>query len=123
MNLVKALLRPEKVSILKDTFSGLGYHGITINECSGCGEQKTTIKQMYRGRVYEQVVDTVKRVAIEFVVPDSKIEKVVDVIRNTVSTGQGGDGRIYILPMRDAIHIHSGSKHLGDSSEKELSDV
>lgn len=124
MNLVKVILRPEKAHDLKDVLSGLGYHGITTKEISGYGEQKQTIKQVYRGKVYEQVVDSVKRVELEFVVPDDeKAEKVIKSIRNVVSTGQGGDGRIYVIPMKDAVHIHSGSKHSGDSSEGDLSDI
>ncbi len=123
MNLVKVILRPEKAHDLKDVLSGLGYHGITTKEISGYGEQKQTIKQVYRGKVYEQVVDTVKRTVLEFIAPDDKIEKVIKVVRDTVSTGQGGDGRIYVLPVKDSIHIGSGSTHLGDSSEEDLSDV
>jgi nitrogen regulatory protein P-II 1 len=123
MNLVKVILRPEKAHALKDILTGIGYHGITTKEIAGYGEQKQTIKQVYRGKVYEQVVDTVKRAELEFVAPDNKIEKVIKVIRDTVSTGQGGDGRIYVLPMKDAIHIGSGSTHSGDSSEEDLTDV
>lgn len=123
MNLVKVILRPEKAHDLKEILSGIGYHGITTKDISGYGEQKQTIKQVYRGRVYEQVVDTVKRTELEFVVPDDRVQKVMETIRNAVSTGKGGDGRIYVLPMKDAVHIHSGSKHLGDSSEEDLSDT
>ena len=123
MNLVKVILRPEKAHDLKDILTGTGYHGITTKDISGYGEQKQTIKQVYRGRVYEQVVDTVKRTELEFVVPDDKVEKVMTTIRKAVSTGKGGDGRIYVVPMKDAVHIHSGSKHIGDSSEEDLSDT
>ena len=120
MKLVKVILRPEKTYELKDALSGLGYHGITAKEVLGLGENKQTIKQVYRGNVYEQRVDAVKRQEIEFVVQDDKVEKVVNTIRNVAATGQGGDGRIYILPMENAVHIHSGDKHLGDSSEEIL---
>ncbi len=123
MNLIKVILRPEKAHVLKDILSGTGYHGITTKDISGYGEQKQTIKQVYRGRVYEQVVDSVKRSELEFVVPDDKVEKVMQTIRSAVSTGQGGDGRIYVLPMKDAVHIHSGTKHSGDASEEGISDT
>ncbi len=106
MNLVKVILRPEKAHDLKDILSGTGYHGITTKEASGYGEKKQTVKQVYRGKVYEQVVDTVKRSELEFVVPDDKVEKVMQTIKSAVSTGQEGDGRIYVLPMKEAVHIH-----------------
>ena len=78
------------------------------------------IKQVYRGKVYEQRVDSVKREELEFVVPDDKVEKVLETIRSVAATTLGGDGRIYISTLDDAIHIHSGDKHMGDSSEKGL---
>ncbi len=61
MKLVKVILRPEKTYALKDVLSGLGYYGITAKGCSGFRVQKKVIKQVYRGRVYEQRVDSVKR--------------------------------------------------------------
>ncbi|KKM13423.1 hypothetical protein LCGC14_1716370 [marine sediment metagenome] len=120
MKLVKDILRPEKEFELKDVLSGIGYHGITSKESAGFGESKKIIKQVYRGKVYEQRVDAVKRKELEFVVPDDKVEKVVETIRKVAVTSHGGDGRIYISTLDDAIHIHTGDKHLGDSSEEEM---
>ncbi len=123
MKLVKVILRPEKLFEVKDVLSGIGYHGITAKDSSGFGESKKTIKQVYRGKVYEQRTDTVKRKELEFVVKDDKAEKVVETIRKIATTAQGGDGRIYISTLDDAIHIHSGDRHLGDSSEEELKEA
>ncbi len=119
MKLVKAIIRPEKEFEVKDVLSGIGYHGITSKDSAGFGESKKVIKQVYRGKVYEQRVDAVKRKEIEIVTPDDKVEKVIETIRDVAKTGQGGDGRIYILPLEDAIHIHSGDRHIGDSTEED----
>ncbi|MFQ5786933.1 MAG: P-II family nitrogen regulator [Thermodesulfobacteriota bacterium] len=120
MKLVKAIIRPEKEFEVKDVLSGIGYHGITSKESSGFGESKKVVKQVYRGKVYEQRVDAVKRKEIEFVVPDDKVEKVIETIRKVAVTKQGGDGRVYVSTLDESIHIHTGEKHLGDSSEDEL---
>ena len=133
MKLIKVILRPEKEFELKDVLCGIGYHGITSKESAGFGESKKIIRQGYRGdttgpfdkffalaKVSEQRADAVKRKEIEFVVPDDKVEKVVETIRKIATTAQGGDGRIYIFPMENAIHIHTGDKHLGDSCEEDL---
>ncbi len=117
MKLIKVILRPEKTMELKDALSGLGYHGITAKHASGFGEQKKTVKQVYRGKVYEQRVDAVKREELEFVVADYRVESVIQTIRKVAATDQGGDGRIYISTLDNAIHISSGDRHLGDSSE------
>ncbi len=120
MKLFKVILRPEKTFELKDVLSGLGYHGITTKESLGLGEHKKTIKQVYRGKVYEQRTDTIKRAEMEFVVQDNEAGKIIETIRNIAATSQGGDGRIYLSTLDDAIHIHSGDKHLGNSSEEGL---
>ncbi len=119
MKLVKAIIRPEKEFEVKDVLSGIGYHGITSKDSAGFGESKKVIKQVYRGKVYEQRVDAIKRKEIEVVTPDDKVEKVIEAIRNVAKTEQGGDGRIYILPLENAIHIHSGDIHIGDSTEED----
>jgi nitrogen regulatory protein PII len=123
MKLVKVILRPEKEFELKDVLSGLGYHGITSKDSAGFGESKKVVKQVYRGKVYEQRVDAIKRKELEFVVPDDRVEKVVETIRKVAVTSQGGDGRIYISTLDDSIHIHTGDKHFGDTSEEGLEKI
>jgi len=120
MKLFKVILRPEKEFVLKDVLSGIGYHGITSKDSAGLGESKKTVKQVYRGKVYEQRVDAVKRKELEFVVPDDKLEKVIDTIRKVASTEHGGDGRIYVTNLEESIHIHTGDTHSGDTSEDGL---
>ncbi len=133
MKFIKVVLRPEKEFELKDVLCGIGYHGITSKESAGFGESKKIIRQGYRGdttgpfnkffalaKVSEQRADAIKRKEMEFVVPDDEVEKVVETIRKTATTSHGGDGRIYIIPIENAIHIHSGDRHLGDSSEEDV---
>ncbi len=122
MKLIRAITRPEKALELKDLLSDSGYHGITTIDCYGYGESKKIVKQIYRGKTYEQRVDAVKRTELEFVVPDNKVDNVIRTIRNVAVTNHGADGRIYIFAMNDSVHIHSGCKHEGDYSEKDLKD-
>ncbi len=121
MKIIKVIMRPENTFKLKDALHELGYHGITTKESLGYGEQKSVIKKIYRGQVFEERSETTKRVELEFVVSDKNTEKVIETIRNVAKTDQGGDGRIYISTLDDAIHIHSGDKHLGDNREEGLS--
>ena len=119
MKLFKVILRPEKEFVLKDVLSGIGYHGITSKDSAGFGESKKVVKQVYRGKVYEQRIDTIKRKEMEFVVPDDKVEMAIEIIRKVAATEQGGDGRIYVSTLDESIHIHTGDIHMGDSSEEE----
>ncbi len=122
MKLIKVIMRPEKTYELKDILTGIGYHGITAKACSGFGESKKVVKQIYRGKVYEQRVDAVKREELEFVVPDDKVEKIIETIRNVAVTEHGADGRIYVSTLDESVHIHSGDRHMGDASEKGIQD-
>lgn len=122
MKLIKAIIKPEKAVSLKDLLQEQGFHGITSKNSNGYGERKVTVKQVYRGRVYEGRADAVRRAELELVVSDDKVDNVIDTIRSTVVSGKGGDGRIYVYPLDDSIHIGTGDKHLGDKQE-DLSDV
>ena len=117
MKLIRAITRPEKALALKDLLADSGYHGIMNTECYGYGESKKIVKQIYRGKVYEQRVDAVKREELEFIVADYRVKSVIDSIRSVTKTEEGGDGRVYVLPIEQSIHIHTGDRHIGDSTE------
>ncbi len=117
MKLIRVVLKPEKTLDLKDELTKLGYHGITTKHTFGYGESKKIVKQIYRGKVYEQRVDAIKREELEFVVADYRVKSVIDSIRNVTKTDEGADGRIYVLPIEQSLHIHTGDRHIGDSTE------
>ncbi len=117
MKIIKVVMKPDKTMDLRDLLTNLGYHGITTRDSVGYVENKKTDKLIYRGKVYEQRVDAVKREELEFVVSDYRVKSVIESIRSVTKTDDGSDGRIYILPVEQSIHIHSGDRHLGDSTE------
>jgi nitrogen regulatory protein PII 2 len=117
MKLIKVVCKPEKTMDVKDVLTDLGYHGITSKHTFGYGECKKIVKQVYRGKVYEQRVDAIKREEMEFVVADYRVKSVIDAIRSVTKTEEGADGRIYVFPIEQSIHIHTGDRHIGDSTE------
>ncbi len=117
MKLVKVIIRPEKKFALKDVLADMGFHGITTKECSGFGESKKTIREVYHGVVYEQRSDVVKREEIEFVVPDDKVKEVLEKVQIVATTDGGADGRIYVSALEESVHIHNGKEHTGDGNE------
>jgi len=119
MILIKAIVLPERVVMIKDTLQEQGFHGITTKNSHGYGEQKLTVKKVYRGHVFEERVDAVSRVELELVVGEDKVDEVIDIIRDSGSSGEGGDGRIYVFPLARSIHIGSGTKHLGCQEEED----
>jgi nitrogen regulatory protein P-II 1 len=107
MKKIEAVIKPFKLDEVKEALQEVGLQGITVTEARGFGRQKGHT-ELYRGAEY--VVDFLPKVRIEVVVDDSMVEKTVDAIVNAARTGRIGDGKIFILPVEDAIRIRTGER-------------
>jgi nitrogen regulatory protein P-II 1 len=85
----------------------IGVMGITVSEVKGFGRQKGHT-ELYRGAEY--VVDFIPKVKLEIAVPDDMVAKVVETIENAAKTGRIGDGKIFIMPLDEAVRIRTGEK-------------
>jgi len=104
---IEAVIKPFKLEEVKEALDGVGVRGITVSEVKGFGRQKGHT-ELYRGAEY--VVDFLPKIKIELVLPDNMVEKAVDAIVTAAKTGRIGDGKIFILPMDEAIRIRTGEK-------------
>jgi nitrogen regulatory protein P-II 1 len=107
MKLVAAVIKPFKLDEVKDALNEIGIEGITVSEVKGFGRQKGHT-ELYRGAEY--VVDFIPKVKIEIAISDDLVAKVVQTIEATAKTGRIGDGKIFILPMDEAVRIRTGEK-------------
>lgn len=107
MKLIEAIIKPFKLDEVKDALNEIGIEGITVSEVKGFGRQKGHT-ELYRGAEY--VVDFIPKVKLEIVVADELAAKVVETIQNAAKTGRIGDGKIFILPLEEAIRIRTGEK-------------
>jgi len=107
MKLIVAIIKPFKLDEVKDALNGVGIEGITVSEVKGFGRQKGHT-ELYRGAEY--VVDFIPKVKLEIAVNDDLVAKVVETIENTAKTGRIGDGKIFILPLEEAVRIRTGEK-------------
>ena len=107
MKKIEAIIKPFKLEEVKDALSSLSVEGMTITEVKGFGRQKGH-KEVYRGAEY--VVDFLPKVKIEIVADDSKVGPVVSAIQTAANTGKIGDGKIFVLPVEEAIRIRTGEK-------------
>jgi nitrogen regulatory protein P-II 1 len=107
MKKIEAIIKPFKLDDLKEAFSGLGLHGMTVTEVKGFGRQKGH-KEVYRGAEY--VVDFIPKVKIEIVANDEQIEKIIDTIIGAVKTGKIGDGKIFVVPVETVCRIRTGER-------------
>ena len=105
MKLIKAIIKPFKLDDVREALSEVGVQGITVSEVKGFGRQKGHT-ELYRGAEYR--VDFLPKVKLETVVSDDDVENVVNAIREAANTGKIGDGKIFVLPIEQAIRIRTG---------------
>jgi nitrogen regulatory protein PII len=105
MKKVEAIIKPFKLDDVKESLSNLGVKGLTVSEVKGFGRQRGH-REVYRGAEYQ--VDFVSKIKIEVVMEDDMVAEVVKLIQEKAKTGQIGDGKIFIIPVEDAIRIRTG---------------
>jgi nitrogen regulatory protein P-II 1 len=107
MKLLKAIIKPFKLDPVKDALHELGVTGLTLSEVKGVGRQKGHT-ELYRGSEYH--VDLVPKVELEVVVEDELVGRAVEAILTAARTGNIGDGKIFIIPIEDAIRVRTGER-------------
>lgn len=107
MKKIEAIIRPFKLDEVKDALDRVDVHGMTVTEVKGYGRSggRATI---YPGAEY--VVDFVPKLKIEVVVPDDLVHAVLDAITDAAFTGDTGDGKIFVLPVDEAVRIRTGER-------------
>ena len=107
MRKVEAVIKPFKLDDVKEALSGIGIQGMTVTEVKGFGRHKGHT-ELYRGAEY--VVDFLPKIKIEITVSEEMVEKVVEVIVAAANTGRIGDGKIFVLPLDEAVRIRTGER-------------
>ena len=105
MKKVEAIIKPFKLDEVKEALHEVGIQGITVTEAKGFGRQKGHT-ELYRGAEY--VVDFLPKVKIEVVMEDTLVERAVEAIQQAAHTGRIGDGKIFVVPIEQAIRIRTG---------------
>lgn len=107
MKLIIAIVKPYKVSDIKDAISEIGAGRMTVSEAKGFGRQKGH-SELYRGSEYR--VDFIPKVRIEVAVEDEMVEALVEAIERSARTDSIGDGKIFVLPMDECVRIRTGER-------------
>jgi len=107
MKKIEAIIKPFKFEEVKEALVLSGIQGMTVTDVKGFGRQKGHV-EIYRGSELEVVF--IPKIKLEVVVPDNLVEKVVKVIQEKAYTGSVGDGKIFIIPVEDAIRIRTKEK-------------
>jgi nitrogen regulatory protein P-II 1 len=107
MKLIKAIIKPFKLDQVRDSLNEVGLEGMTVTEVKGFGRQKGHT-ELYRGAEY--VVDLLPKLEIQVVVGDERVSAVVETLREAANTGRIGDGKIFVIPIEEAVRIRTGER-------------
>jgi len=107
MKLITAIIKPFKLDDVRDALGEAGITGMTVGEVKGFGRQKGHT-ELYRGAEY--VVDFLPKLKLEIAVPDERVERVVEIIRDTAASGRIGDGKIFVTNLERAVRIRTGEE-------------
>ena len=108
MKKIEAIIKPFKLDEVKEALQEVGIQGLSVIEAKGFGRQKGHT-ELYRGAEY--VVDFLPKVKIEVVVEDDLTDRTVEAIEAAARTGRIGDGKIFVLPVEQAIRIRTGERN------------
>lgn len=104
MKLIAAVIKPFKLDEVREALSEVGVKGLTVTEVKGFGRQKGHT-ELYRGAEY--VVDFLPKVKVEIGVDDDQVETVIEAISKAAHTGKIGDGKIFVMPLDEAVRIRT----------------
>jgi nitrogen regulatory protein P-II 1 len=105
MKKVEAFIRPSKLDDVKAALTAVHIVGMSVAEVRGFGRQRGHT-EIYRGAEYK--VDFMPKIKLEVVVRDEDLEQVIEAVLNAAKTGQIGDGKIFVLPVEQAVRIRTG---------------
>ena len=111
MKQVTAIIKPFKLDEVREALAEVGLNGLTVTEVKGFGRQKGHT-ELYRGAEY--VVDFLPKIRVEMVIPDSMVDDVIEAIVKAARTGKIGDGKIFVMPVEQAIRIRTSES--GDAA-------
>jgi nitrogen regulatory protein P-II 1 len=105
MKLIVAIIRPHKLDDVKQALTEVGVQGMSIIEIKGFGRTggKT---EVFRGSAYQ--VDFVPKIRLEVVVSDKQVHPILDALEKSAKTGKIGDGKVFVLPVEEALRIRTG---------------
>ena len=110
MKKIEAIIRPEKLHLLRSKLDSKGFSGMTVSEVKGRGRQKGVTLQWRAG---DYRVEFLPKMKLEMVVDDKDAQAVIDLICEYAQTGEAGDGKIFIFPVDDVVRVRTKERGCG----------
>ncbi|WP_297272977.1 P-II family nitrogen regulator [uncultured Bacteroides sp.] len=106
MKKIEAIIRKTKFEEVKEALLEADIEWFSYYDVRGVGKSRQA--RIYRGVMYD--TSSIERILVSIVVRDKNVEKTVNAIQNAARTGEIGDGRIFIIPIEDAIRIRTAER-------------
>jgi len=113
MKLILALIQPTKLEAVQQALTRLGVTRLSVSDAMGFARQRGQI-ETYRGAEYE--TNLLRKVQIEIAVNDDSVEQTIECLQQTARTsseGTIGDGKIFVLPIDEAVQISNAQRGPG----------
>ena len=107
MKLILSVIKPFKLEEVREALTGIGVQGLMVSDVKGYGRQAGHT-EIYRGAEY--AVNFVPKIRLEIVAPESEVDKIVETISSNARTGKIGDGKIFVLPVEQAMRVRTGDQ-------------
>ncbi len=107
MKKIEAIVKPFKLDDIKDALDEIGIRGMTVTEVKGFGRGGGKAP-IYPGAEY--VIDFVPKLKVEIVVTDDLVHAAIEALMEGAQTGHVGDGKIFVIPIDEAIRIRTGER-------------
>ena len=107
MKKIEAIVKPFKLDDIKDRLHEVGVQAMTVSEVKGFGRDGGHAA-VYPGAEY--VIDFVPKLKIEIVCEDDMVHPILEAILESARTGHEGDGKIFVLPVEEAIRIRTSER-------------
>jgi nitrogen regulatory protein P-II 1 len=104
---IEAIIREEKLEDVKSALHEIGIVGMNVFKICGHGRQGGIT---LAGRTGTYQVDMLPKMQLNIVLSDHNVEKTIATIREAASTGEPGDGIVFVYPVEDVIHIRTGER-------------
>jgi nitrogen regulatory protein P-II 1 len=107
MKLITAIVKPFKVSDVRDALAQMGIRGLTVSDAQGYGRQGGHT-EVYRGAEYQ--IDFVPKVRMELLVQDGDVDAALDTIVTASQTGKIGDGKVWVQNVEEVVRVRTGER-------------
>jgi nitrogen regulatory protein P-II 1 len=107
MKKIMAVIRPNKLQVVKEALDDIGVPSMTVTDVKGRGKQRGVI-EIYRDREY--CIDLLPKLELNIVAADDEVDKIVDTIAKAAHTGEIGDGKIFVMPVEEVVRIRTGER-------------